>query len=146
VTYRDKVVEIRRRSIPPSHRLSLAALVILARAAALQGQTLPPADELISTDRPSIANSSVVVPMGSFQAENGFQVTNRQGQTSFDGPETSLRFGVLEKTEFRLAVPNYFGNVHLSQEATTSGFGDLTIGLKRQLGPAKQFDLSGSYS
>ena len=49
-----------------------------------------------------------------------------------------LRFGVASKTELRLAAPNYFG-----QSAAGSGFGDLAIGVKQQLGPTPRgFDVS----
>ena len=48
----------------------------------------------IATDRPSVTNSSIVVPVGSLQAENGFLVTNNQGQDIADGAETLVRFGV----------------------------------------------------
>ena len=116
-----------------------AAVLILGGWAFLHGQTSTPAAEPISTDRPSFANSSVVVPKGAFQAENGFQATHSQRQYSFDGPETSLRFGVADKTELRLFAPNYFWDV---PPESSSGFGDLTIGVKRQLGPVRQFDVS----
>ena len=77
-----------------------------------------------------------MVPRGIFQAENGLQVTNNQGQTSFDAPETSLRFGIAARTELRLGVPGYHANL------PASGFGDMTAGLKQQLGPVGQFDVS----
>jgi hypothetical protein len=41
------------------------------------------------------------------------------------------------KTELRLIVPDYFCNVGLS-----SGFGDLAIGAKQQIGPIHGFDVS----
>ena len=33
----------------------------------------------IATDRPQVTNSSVIVPCGSLQFENGFQVTGNHG-------------------------------------------------------------------
>lgn len=95
----------------------------------------------ISTDRPAGTASSLAVPPGSFQAENGFAETVSQGQRTFDGPETLLRFGVVSKTELRLTAPNYFGQVETGS-GTSSGFSDLAIGVKRQLGPAAGFDVS----
>jgi len=91
----------------------------------------------IATDRPAVTDSSVVVPPGSLQFENGFADTVSQGQQTFDGPETLLRFGVGPKTELRLNVPDYFGQV-----GANSGFGDLAIGVKQQLGPSAGFDVS----
>jgi Putative MetA-pathway of phenol degradation len=91
----------------------------------------------IATDRPAVTDSSVVVPIGSLQAENGFTETVSQGQQTFDGPETLLRFGVASKTELRLTAPDYYG------QAVSSGFGDLEVGMKQQLGPTPGgFDVS----
>ena len=66
---------------------------------------------MIATDRPAVTDSSVVVPVGSLQAENGFADTVSRGQRTFDGSETLLRFGVASTTELRLTVPDYFGSV-----------------------------------
>jgi hypothetical protein len=96
----------------------------------------------IATDRPQITSSSVVVPCGSLQFENGFQETSNGGQRSFDFPETSVRFGIANKTELRFTVPNYVQN---DDTATgfANGFGDLSVGLKQQLGPIRgAFDVS----
>jgi len=122
-------------------------IAILAGAGLLRGQNQPDpnqaaSDEPISTDRPAIAESSVVVPVGSFQAENGFLVASDQGQRTFDGPETSMRFGVAGNTELRLSAPDYYQDV-ASTTGVPSGFGDITIGMKEQLGPAPGgFDVS----
>jgi hypothetical protein len=109
--------------------IALASLVV----AVASGQTAAP----IATDRPSVTDSSVVVPPGSLQAENGFAASVSQGQRTFDGPETLLRFGVVSKTELRLGTPNYVG-----QAGAISGFGDLIAGLKQQFGPVRGFDVS----
>jgi len=92
---------------------------------------------VIATDRPQITNSSVVVPCGSLQFENGFQATGSDGQRSYDFPETSVRIRVAGKTELRFGVPNYFHNGD-----TGNGFGDMDLGLKQQLGPVRGFDVS----
>jgi len=96
----------------------------------------------IATDRPSFTNSSIVVPAGSFQAENGLLVVSTQAQNVLDGPETLLRAGVASRTELRLAVPNYFYN--LTTGGVPDGFGDLAIGVKEQLGPLSRFDVSAT--
>ena len=54
----------------------------------------------IATDRPQITASSIVVPCGSLQFENGFEETENGGQRGFDFPETSVRFGVANKRSF----------------------------------------------
>lgn len=86
----------------------------------------------ISTDRPSVANSSIVVPEGYFQVENGLLIADAQGQSILDLPETSLRFGLLDKTELRFSVPDFF---HTLNSSAISGFGDMAAGVKQQLGP-----------
>ena len=111
-------------------------IAILGGTIVLCGQSPSPNDEPIATDRPAIAASSTVVPKGSFQAENGLLISNDQGQRTFDGPETSVRFGATSKTELRFSAPDYFRD-------GASGFGDVTIGMKQQLGPTRSgFDVS----
>lgn len=103
-----------------------------SQAAASDATAVP-----IATDRPAVTDSSVVVPIGSLQAENGLAETVGQGQRTFDASETRLRFGAGPNTEVRLIVPDYFRNAGIG-----SGFGDLAVGVKRQLGPAHGFDVS----
>jgi hypothetical protein len=97
-------------------------------------QGLPSVDDPISTDRPAVAASSTVVPIGSLQIENGFLLSNPH---SFDGPETAIRFGLTGNTELRFSAPDDYFNSTLN-----SGFGDTSIGMKQQLGPAGRFDVS----
>ena len=116
-------------------------MTALAGTVLLRGQSQPASDQSVSsnqtinTDRPAVTESSVVVPRGSFQVENGFLVTSDQGQNTLDGPETEMRFGVTSSTEFRLTTPDYYHDA-------VSGFSDLAIGIKQQLGPAGGFDVS----
>ena len=123
-----------------SSRTSAWLIGILGGISLLRGQSQAasplPNDEPIATDRPAITASSVVVPKGSFQAENGVLISNDQGQRTVDGPETSVRFGAASNTELRFSAPDYFHD-------GASGFGDVTIGVKRQLGPTPGgFDVS----
>jgi hypothetical protein len=113
---------------------SIVLLIACGRAAGDDDAAASP----INTDRPAVTDSSVVVPAGNLQVENGFADTVSQGQQTFDGPETLLRFGVASKTELRLTAPDYFG-----QPGISSGSGDLAVGMKQQLGPAPGgFDVS----
>ncbi len=89
----------------------------------------------------AITNSSVVVPAGRVQAENGFLETSSQGQSVVDGPESLLRFGIAKRTELRFTVPDYFYN--LNTGGPGSGFGDFAFGVKEQVGPTPGgFDVS----
>lgn len=122
----------------------LVFLFLLAGMVSLHGQAQAPTADTagpISTDRPAITDSSVVVPAGSLQAENGLLETGGQGQSVVDGPETLLRIGVAKKTELRFNLPDYFGN--LTTGGSASGFGDFAVGVKQQLGPTPGgFDVS----
>ena len=96
----------------------------------------------IATDRPQITSSSVVVPCGSLQFENGFQETSNGGQRTLDLPETAVRFGIANKTEIRFGAPDYFFNDETASGVAT-GLGDLSVGFKQQLGPTRGgFDVS----
>jgi hypothetical protein len=47
----------------------------------------------IATDRPDTTNSSLVVPKGSFQQENGVNLSSRDGGQVLDGTNTRLLSG-----------------------------------------------------
>jgi hypothetical protein len=119
----------RRRALPALivKKTRLAILAVLIGSPGLASDSGSPP---IATDRSAVTASSVVVPAGSLQFENGFAITSTEGQHVVDGQETLLRFGVASKTELRLAAPNYLG-----QSVAGSGFGDLAMGVKQQLGP-----------
>lgn len=125
-------------------RISIALLVfILAGTLLLHGQDQtagPAAVETIATDRPAVTASSVVVPAGSLQLENGFLETGSQEQSVVDGPGTLVRFGLTKTTELRFTVPDYFHD--LTSSTFASGFGDAAIGVKQQLGPTHGFDVA----
>ena len=117
---------------------------ILAGTVPLHGQDQPPSPDevgLIATDRPAFTNSSVVVPAGSLQVENGFLQTSSQGRSVIDAPESLVRFGLAKTTELRFIVPDYFHNL-TSGGGVGSGFGDVAIGAKQQLGPTHGIDVS----
>ena len=119
-------------------------LILVSAALQLQAQGQPPdpsTSNPITTDRPSFTASSIVVPVGSLQFENGFLETTAQSQTGFDFPETLVRFGILAKTELRFTAPDYYDNYNTGL-GFGSGFGDLLLGFKQQLGPAGGFDVS----
>ena len=72
----------------------------------------------LSTDRPSVADWSPVVPRGGLQVESGMQATDNAGQWTLDLPETLVRYGLIENTELRLVVPNYY--LHLPAGSSTT--------------------------
>jgi len=135
--------------------LLFLSLTLIEPASALGDDTMT-----ISTDRPSVADYSAVVPIGALQIESGLVVTDTDSVTTLDTPEVLLRYGLLARTELRLTLPDYFWNSpHCTnnntlvptvfshstggcQAATTSGsgFGDMAIGLKQHLGVLGGFD------
>jgi hypothetical protein len=64
----------------------------------------PTAADEIATDRPDVTNSSLVVPLGSLQAENGIDWTVGHGSNVLDGTNTRLRLGVAHCTEFLIDI------------------------------------------
>ncbi|HXY98311.1 MAG TPA: transporter [Steroidobacteraceae bacterium] len=98
-------------------------------------------DTTINTDRPAVTESSVVVPAGALQVESGLLLSDARGADVLDLPEAYLRYGLLERTELRLTVPDYYRDL---RDAATgaAGFGDFALGLKQQLGPIGGLDLS----
>jgi hypothetical protein len=105
----------------------------------LWAQSAADSSLVIATDRPSVTNSSTVVPEGGFQLENGLLATNSDRRSTLDFPESNIRYGLFEKTELRIALPDYFQNL---PPGGASGFGDAAFGVKQQLGPVSGFDVS----
>jgi Putative MetA-pathway of phenol degradation len=96
-------------------------------------------DEL-ATDRPDVTNSSLVVPTGSFQSENGVNLTARDGARVVDGTNTRWRLGVAPCLELLVDLPSYVGNVGAPG---ISGFTDVAPALKWQVSPIPgKFDVS----
>jgi len=103
--------------------------------------TVADPDTTINTDRPAVTESSVVVPAGALQIESGLLQSDAQGRDVLDLPEAWLRYGLLERTELRLTIPDYYRDLR-GGAAGMGGFGDVALGLKQQLGPVGGFDLS----
>ncbi|MGD0962665.1 MAG: transporter [Candidatus Acidiferrales bacterium] len=96
-----------------------------------QDQSSASTQPAITTDRPAITDSSIVVPSGYLLFENGLTETGNQGQRSFDLPETLARFELTSKMELRFGVPDYFQNFDTGR-GFGSGWGDLGLGVKQQ--------------
>jgi hypothetical protein len=114
-------------------------VAVLIAAVAVRAQSTSEAEVTISTDRPAVANSSVVVPQQALQVETGLLATELRSGNILDFPEANFRYGLLDKTELRLSAPDYF---HDLSGTAASGLGDLAIGVKQQLGPIGGIDLS----
>ena len=116
------------------HHLSVAVLsayITLSTIAARAGGC-PVAKDDIATDRPDVTNSSLVVPVGSFQSENGVNVSARDGGRTIDGTNTRWRLGVAPCLEVLVDLPAYVANV---RAPGNSGFIDVAPAIKWQISP-----------
>ena len=116
---------------------------ILAALAPLHSQDQPASSAAggpIATDRPDTTNSSVVVPVGSLQNENGLNVSRRDGADVFDGSNSRWRLGIAPCLEVLVDLPNYVGTFRGNGP---SGFGDVAPAVKWQISPVPgKIDLS----
>jgi hypothetical protein len=128
-----------------SFRIGNSLLIIVALAASVDcgaaaecTRTSAP----IETDRPDVTNSSVVVPVGSFQQENGINLSRSNNGVAFDGSNTRLRVGVTPCLEVLVDLPTYvtgFGR------GVAAGFTNVVPAVKWQISPIpEKFDLSRS--
>jgi Putative MetA-pathway of phenol degradation len=96
----------------------------------------------IEVDRPDVTNSSVVVPEGSLQIENGVNLTQQGDARLVDGPNTRVRFGLGGCNEFLVDLPNY---TYSLSRGSASGFSDISPAIKHQIGPLPgDIDLSAT--
>jgi hypothetical protein len=120
--------------------VGLSLSVFAASAAATE--QCPQKDSPIDTDRPDVTNSSVVVPQGSFQSENGINLSQRDGDHAFDGTDSRLRWGVAPCLEILVDIPAYFAAL---RAPLNSGFTDVVPAIKWQISPLPgKIDLSAT--
>ncbi|MBR0931997.1 transporter [Bradyrhizobium jicamae] len=122
------------------HRAWLIAAFAVATMAAAHAEGCPQPSDAIATDRPDVTNSSIVVPVGSLQNENGVNLTGRDGGRSVDGTNSRWRLGIAPCLEVLVDLPNYFGSV---KSPGASGFSDVAPAIKWQVSPLPgKIDLS----
>jgi outer membrane putative beta-barrel porin/alpha-amylase len=120
---------------------SLSILPIL-RTSASVAESCPRSTDPIATDRPDVANSSIVVPTGSLQSEDGVNLSGRRAARIFDGTNTRLRVGVAPCLEFLVDLPTYSA---AARGTMNSGFSNVVPAIKWQFSPTPgQFDLSAT--
>ena len=126
-------------------KLAIVALTLLVYQSTIiaKAESCPTAKDEIITDRPDVTNSSLVVPAGSLQIENGVNFSARDGGRFVDGTNTRLRAGIANCLEVLVDVPTYFANVRGPEG---SGFSDVAPALKWQISPIPgKIDLSAVF-
>ena len=127
---------------PPIRTLKLAALVAtsLVGIGSAVAAECPQPDNPIETDRPDVTNSSIVVPAGSLQNENGVDTSRDHGANILSGTNSRWRLGIAPCLEVLVDLPNYVTTLH---GGGPSGFGDVAPAVKWQISPLPgKFDLS----
>jgi len=138
------VLAFTRRPISAG-KLAIVLLTLLTHQSTItaKAESCPTARDEISTDRPDVTNSSLVVPAGSLQIENGVNFSARDGSRFVDGTNTRLRTGIANCLELLVDVPTYFANVRGPEG---SGFSDVAPALKWQISPIPgKVDLSAVF-
>ena len=113
-----------------SAAVAVLACLWSAVPAGVRAATCPTPMDAITTDRPDVTNSSLVVPTGSLQAENGVNIVGQGHSQSLDATNTRLRLGAAECLEILFDVPTYFARL---RGQSPSGFSGATPAIKRQL-------------
>ena len=122
------------------HAIILAMLIVYHSTISAKADSCPSIKDEITTDRPDVTNSSVVILPGSLQIENGVNFSTRDGDRVIDGTNTRLRAGIANCLEFLVDTPTYFANVRSPQN---SGFSDVAPAVKWQISPVPgKVDLS----
>jgi hypothetical protein len=121
-------------------RLCLFSTFMMLGTVAARAESCPTAKDEIATDRPDVTNSSLVVPVGSLQNENGVNVSARDGGRTTDGTNSRWRLGIAPCLEVLVDLPTYFANV---RGPGNSGFTDVSPAIKWQISPVPgKIDLS----
>jgi hypothetical protein len=120
----------------------LTPLAALGATGARAG-SCPSAKDEIVTDRPDVTNSSIVVPVGSLQNENGVNFSMRDDGRTIDGTNSRWRLGIAPCLEIFVDVPSYVAPL---QKPANSGFSDVAPALKWQISPLPgKVDLSAVF-
>src|ERR1700722_16926507 len=132
-------LSVNRRIIQIFWLWAFAALGVLPA----RSEGCPTAKDEIATDRPDVTNSSLVVPTGSLQNENGGNFSIREDGRAIDGTNSRWRLGIAPCLEVLVDLPTYFANV---QGPGNSGFTNVSPALKWQISPVPgKIDLSAVF-
>jgi hypothetical protein len=121
-------------------RIILLSALLPLGAADAWAYSCPTGKDEIATDRPDVTNSSLVIPVGSFQSENGVDFRGQNGGQILDGTNTRWRLGIAPCLELLIDLPTYFATF---RGPGSSGFTDVAPAIKWQVSPIPgKIDLS----
>src|SRR5689334_23888842 len=103
MTRADAALTASRRSLRLAVFVSVTLAAIVPAAAAECTQP----DSPIETDRPDATNSSIVVPVGSLQNENGVDGCRDHGANTLKGTNSRWRLGIAPCLEVLVDLPTY---------------------------------------
>jgi hypothetical protein len=134
-------------SVSAGFRIWLLSVVLAALGcpgvSAAEAGGCPKSGSEIETDRPDVTNSSLVVPTGSLQSENGVNLSARGASQTLDGTNSRLRLGVAPCLEVLVDLPNYFA---APRGQARSGFSNVAPAVKWQISPLPgKVDLSATF-
>jgi hypothetical protein len=115
--------------LPRALKFGCVSIALFWLGAAHASECTSPSSE-IATDRPDVTNSSLVIPAGSFQNENGINASGQRVGAGFDGTNSRLRFGIVPCLEVLVDVPSYFGRLSGTLD---TGLTNLTPAVKWQV-------------
>lgn len=116
----------------PSCKILFGLACVLFGASSAHADSCPTAKDEIATDRPDVTNSSIVVPVGSLQNENGVNFSMRDDGRAIDGTNSRWRLGVAPCLELLIDLPTYVAPL---QRPADSGFSDVSPAVKWQISP-----------
>ena len=120
----------------------VALLVVATPLAAAAEEPCPTPEKPIATDRPDVTNSSLVIPKGSFQNENGVNIAGGGHDRVLDGTNSRLRLGIAQCLEILVDLPTRF---QVLRGEALEGFTNVAPALKWQISPDPgKFDLSAT--
>ncbi|WP_291712744.1 transporter [Bradyrhizobium sp.] len=124
----------------PHSSACLSFVLLTLGTAGAWADSCPSQRDEIATDRPDLTNSSLVVPVGSFQSENGINFSARDGGRILDGTNTRWRLGIAPCLELLVDLPTYVSKL---RAPGSSGFLDVAPAVKWQISPVPgKIDLS----
>jgi hypothetical protein len=110
---------------------TVCCVTIIAGGLRAAAEECPASVAEIATDRPDVTNSSLTIPAGSLQLENGLNIAGSHGGRTFDGTNSRLRLGIAPCLEVLADLPN---GVARLRGAPATGFSDFSPAIKWQFG------------